>query len=134
MSNIVKYFKSLSERQHPLFIVSLLLLSFVGSNIYYFVTFNYINKLQNSGIFIKPDTQQNMAFATKMINLARESSPDTSLEVEVNDPMVVCKYWRGQVEKDNSWTNRLEANEECVNAILDYLSKIDSHDIKQGTN
>ena len=127
MNKVVNYFKSQSERQHPVFIILMLFLSFLGSNIYYFFTFDYINKLQNSASFLRPNTEQNMLFSTKMIDVGKSLLADTNPEIEVNDAMVVCNFWRKQIEKDDSWTNRLKANEECVNAILQRLAQIDKN-------
>ena len=126
MNKINNYFKSQLERQHPVFIIFLLFLSFVGTNIYYFLTFDYINELQNSTSFKNPGIQQNMLFSTKMIDVGEKFLSESNPEIEVNDAMVVCNFWRKQAEKDDAWTSRLKANEECVNAILQRLAELDT--------
>ena len=125
MVKIYKHLKYLSEKYHSAFTVFLLLLSFLGSNIYYYLTFDYITDLQNPNTFYKPNTKQNMLFNTRWVDVSKELLANSSPEIDVTDAMLVCEYWRKQAEKDNSWPSRLKANEECVNAILQHLAKIE---------
>lgn len=131
MVKIYKHLKSLSEKYHSAFTVILLFFSFLGSNIYYYFTFDYITDLQNPNAFYKPDTKQNMLFNTKWVDVSKELLANTSPEIDVSDAMLVCDYWRKQAENDNSWPNRLKANEECVNAILQHLAKIEETGARQ---
>lgn len=102
----------------------LLFLSFVGSNVYYINAFEYLNNLQGFSPLFKPNPQQEMAFTTSMVDVSKLFM-STPQEIETNDAMAVCNYWRKESEKNNSWSNRLKANEECVNAILQRIAQLD---------
>ena len=132
MNTIMKImFKYQAGRVIPDFTTLLLLLSFVGSNAYYITALDYLDNIQgfgNSNIFT-PSPQQ-MAFKTSMVDVNKLflSSPKA---IELDNPMVVCDYWRKQAKKDNSWPSRLKANEECVNAILRHLVEIEGANLKE---
>lgn len=125
MNKVVNYFKLQAKRQHPAFIILLLFLSFLGTNIYYYITFDNVGKLQESGSFFRPNTPQNVFNTTNWIDLSKKLFEESRTEIEVNDPFIICEFWHERAERNNSWTNRIKANELCVNAILQRLGEID---------
>ena len=131
MIKFIKYFNEQVEKQHPVFIILLLFFSFLGSNIYYFLTFDYINKLQDSRPFASPRTDSNLLFSTNLITLKGDPLAGTKPEVILKerlaedsrpetekDAMGDCDFWRKQAEVNDSLLARHKANKECVNAFL----------------
>lgn len=122
-------FKSIKHqygRVVSVFVETILGAGFLSSNAYYFHTLNTINNLTAIDS-TRPPLVREIAFKTPPVS--NEDIEDikptqvTPVDIEINDALSVCEFWREEAKEHNNWEKMIIANEACINAMILVLKK-----------
>lgn len=97
---------------------------FLGSNAYYISAMEKINSLTDINLTRSPPQVRNLVYSTETVNAEDIKSIQlTPVDIEINDALSVCEFWREEAKKNNNWNKMVVANEACISAMLLVLKK-----------